>query len=98
MTEQNRMSYLVLSFGLGTAVGMLLAPKGGAETRDDIGRKVREGKKYIKQQGQELLDSATETVARGKQTVRNQVKSLTDAIAVGKLAYERNVNAASSSN
>ena len=93
MTDENRMNYLFLGFGLGTAVGMLLAPKAGMETRNDIGRKVREGREHIKQQGQELLDSATETVARGKQTVRNQMKSLSDAVAAGKLAYLRSVEA-----
>ena|SRR5437868_4141234 len=96
MTDENRMNYLFLGFGLGTAVGMLLAPKAGTKTRNDIERKVREGREHIKQQGQELLDSATETVARGKQTVRNQMKSLSDAVAAGKLAYLRSVDASRS--
>ena len=96
MTDENRMNYLFLGFGLGTAVGMLLAPKAGSETRNDIERKVREGREHIKQQGQELLDSATETVAHGKQTVRNQMKSLSDAVAAGKLAYLRSVDASRS--
>jgi hypothetical protein len=56
-------------------------------------RKVREGRKDIKQQGQELFDSVTETVARGTQTVRIQMKSLSDAVAAGKLAYLRSVEA-----
>jgi gas vesicle protein len=98
MTGENRISYLFLGLGLGTAAGMLLARKPGVETRNDIERKVREGRDLIKQRGQELLDNATETVARGKQTVRNQMKSLSDAVAAGKLAYERNVTAASRSN
>ena len=96
MTDENRMSYLFLGLGLGTAVGMLLAPKAGTETRKDIERKVREGREHIKQQGQQLLDNATETVARGKQTVRNQMKSLSDAVVAGKLAYLRSVEASHS--
>lgn len=96
MTDENRMNYLFLGFGLGTAVGMLLAPKAGTGTRNDIERKVREGTEHIKQQGQQLLDSATETVARGKQTVRNQMKCLSNAVAAGKLAYLRSVEASHS--
>ena len=98
MTDENRMNYLFLGLGLGAAAGMLLARKPGVETRNDIERKVREGRDLIKQQGQELLDNATETVARGKQTFRNQMKSLSDAVAAGKLAYQRSVTAASHSN
>jgi gas vesicle protein len=96
MTDENRMSYLFLGLGLGTAVGMLLAPKAGTETRKDIERKVREGREDIKQQGQELLDSVTETVVRGTQTVRNQMKNLSDAVVAGKLAYLRSVEASHS--
>ena len=98
MTSENRMSYFFLGLGLGTTAGMLLARKPGVEIRNDIERKVREGRDLIKQQGQELLDNAIETVARGKQTVRNQMKSLSDAVEAGKLAYQRNVTAASHSN
>jgi gas vesicle protein len=75
---------------------MLLVPKAGTETRNDIERKVREGREHIKQQGQQLLDNATETVARGKQTVRRQMKNLSDAVAAGKLAYLRSVEASHS--
>ena len=98
MTGENRMGYLFLGLGLGTAAGMLLARKPGVETRNDIERKVREGRDLFKQQGQEFLDNANKTVARGKQTVRNQMKSLADAVAAAKLAYQRNVTAASHSN
>ena len=98
MTDGNRMNYLFLGLGLGTAVGMLLAQKDGAATRNDIERKVREGREYIKKQGKELLGSTTETVARGKQTVRNQMKSLSDAVVAGKLAYLRSVDASHASN
>jgi gas vesicle protein len=91
MTHENRMGYLFLGLGLGTAAGMLWARKAGAETRNDIERKMREGGEYIKQHGHELFDHATETVAHGKETVRTQLKSLSDAIAIGKVTYQRGV-------
>ncbi len=91
MTNQNKVSYLFLGFGLGTAVGMFLEQKAGAKTRNEIRRRMREGKEHLEQKRRELLGSATETVARGKQAVQNQFKSLSDAIATGKLAYQRSV-------
>ena len=97
MTDQNKMSCLFLGFGLGTAVGMFLEQKAGSKTRNEIRRRMREGKEHLEQQRRELLDSATETVSRGKQVVHNQMKSLSDAIAAGKLAYKRSVRADSNS-
>ena len=91
MTDQNKVSYLFLGFGLGTAVGMFLEQKAGAKTRNEIRRRMREGKEHLEQKRRELLGSATETVARGKQVVQNQLKGLSDAIATGKLAYQRSV-------
>ena len=92
MTDENRFSYFFLGLGLGTAVGMLGAPKAGTQTRNDIRGKVQEGTNYIKRQGQELLDSATETLEHGKQTLRNQMNNLSEAVAAGRKAYQEIVD------
>lgn len=89
MPGENRMNYLFIGFGLGTAVGMLFAPKAGVETRNAIEGRVREGRKYFKRQGNELLGSATNTVGRGKQALRNHMQGVSEAVAVGKAAYLR---------
>jgi gas vesicle protein len=64
MAHEDRLSHFFLGLGLGTAVGMLLAPKAGAQTRNDIQNKMREGSEYIKRPGQELRDTGTDTFAR----------------------------------
>lgn len=87
MVDANRLGYFFLGVGLGTAAGLLFAPKRGAETRNYLQSKTQEGSNYLKNRGEELINSATETVERGKQTLRDQVKNLSDAVEVGKQAY-----------
>ena len=91
MTGGNQMNYLFLGFGLGTAIGVLFAPKAGVETRNDIEDRIREGHKYFKRQGHELLGSATNTVGHGKQVLRNHMQGASEAVAAGKVAYMRRV-------
>jgi gas vesicle protein len=91
MTGENRMNYLLAGFGLGTAIGMLFAPKAGLETRNDIEGRIREGHKYFKRHGHELLDTATSTVGHGKQVLRNHMQGVSEAVAAGKDAYLRRV-------
>jgi hypothetical protein len=75
----NGLGYFFLSLGVGAAVGLLLAPRSGRETRNYLQTKTREGAEYLKRQGQDLVDGATETIERGKQKLRNQVNNLSDA-------------------
>ena len=83
--------YFFLGLGVGAAVGMLFAPRSGTETRNYLQTKTREGTDYLKQQRQDLVDGATETIERGKQKLRNQVNNLSDAVDAGKQAYREAV-------
>jgi gas vesicle protein len=96
MEGDNRFGYFFLGFGFGTALGLLLAPKSGSETRNYLRSKTQEGTDYLKKQGQELADSATETIERGKRTVQTQVRNLSDAVGAGKQAYREAVETAPS--
>jgi len=87
METDNRFGYFFLGVGFGTALGVLLAPKSGSETRNYLRSKTQEGTDYLKKQGQELADRATETIERGKQTLQSQVKNFSDAVDAGKRAY-----------
>ena len=87
----NGFGYLLLGLGVGTVVGMLLAPKSGVETRKFLLAKTGDGANYLKQQGQAVVDSANETIERSKQTLRNQGTKLSDAVAAGKQAYREAV-------
>jgi len=87
MEDDKRFSYFFLGLGLGVAVGILFAPKAGAETRDMIRNKAEEGKDYIKRRGEELRDSATDLVDKGRSAVTRQKEQLSAAVEAGKQAY-----------
>jgi gas vesicle protein len=87
MDSDNRFSYFFLGLGLGTAIGLLFAPKSGSETRKYIRSKTQEGTDYLRSQGQGLMDSATEAIERTKTTIQNQVTNVSDAIDAGKQAF-----------
>jgi gas vesicle protein len=92
MEDDNKLSYFCLGLGLGVAVGVLFAPKSGAETRDLLRSKAEEGADYVKRRGAELRDTATETIDRSKQTLKRHKDNLTAAVDAGKQAYREAVN------
>lgn len=87
MEDDNKFSYFFLGLGLGVAVGLLFAPKSGAETRDLLLTKADEGKEYLKQRGSELKDSAGDILEKGKGVVNKQRDNLNAAVDAGKQAY-----------
>lgn len=78
-----KFAYLLLGLGVGTAAGMLFAPKSGTESRNYIRDKAQESTDYVKRQGQQLRDTATQTIEQGKQTIQSQIKNLADAMGNG---------------
>lgn len=94
MEDDNKFSYFFLGLGLGVAVGLLFAPKSGAETRDLILSKADESKDYLKRRTVELRESASEAIDRGKTAVSRQRDNLTAAVEAGKQAYREAVTGA----
>lgn len=94
MDDQNRISYFFLGLGLGVAVGMLFAPKTGAETRDLLATKADEGKEYLRRRSEDLRDSASDLLDKGRDLVSKQKDQLDAAVQAGKQAYRDTVNAA----
>jgi gas vesicle protein len=89
MDDTNRFDYFLLGLGIGTVSALFFAPKSGTETRNYLQAKARGGTDYVKRQGGELRDRATETIERGTQSLRDQLKSLSDVIDAGKQAYRK---------
>ncbi len=96
MDEQNRLSYFFLGLGLGVAVGMLFAPKAGAETREMLASKADEGKEYLRRRGEDLRDSASDLLDKGRDLVSKQKDQLDAAVQAGKQAYRDTVSSAGS--
>ena len=91
MEDENKFSYFFLGLGLGVAVGLLFAPKSGAETRDLIRSKADESKDYLKRRSSELRETAAETIERGRTAVSRQRDNLAAAVEAGKQAYREAV-------
>jgi gas vesicle protein len=87
MEDDNKLSYFFLGLGLGVAVGVLFAPKAGAETRNLIRDKANEGADYAKRRANELRDQASDAIERGKQTISRHKDNLGAAMEAGKQAY-----------
>jgi gas vesicle protein len=94
MNDDKRISYFLLGLGLGIGVGVLFAPKSGEETRELLRSRASEGKDYIKRRSEELRDSATEFVERGRGAVSRQRDQLSAAVEAGKQAYREAVSGA----
>lgn len=98
MEHDNKFSYFFLGLGLGVAVGLLFAPKAGAETREFIKSKAGEGTDYVKRRTSELRDTAGGLVDRGKQLINKQRDQLSSAVEAGKQAYREAVSGAAERN
>ena len=92
MEDDSRLSYFFLGLGLGVAVGVLFAPKSGAETREFLRTKAEEGGDYVKRRGTELRDTAEDALERGKSTIQRHKENLTAAVEAGKQAYREAVS------
>lgn len=87
MEDDNKIPYFFLGLGLGVAVGLLFAPKSGAETRDLIMTKADESKDYLRRRGEQLRDTASDVLEKGKTAVSKQREQFSSAIEAGKQAY-----------
>lgn len=94
MDRDNKFSYFFLGLGIGVAVGILFAPKSGAETRELLKERAEEGKEYVKRRSAELRDSAVEAYEKGKEAVVKQKEQLAAAVEAGKAAYREKVQTA----
>jgi len=92
MEDDSKLSFFFLGLGLGVAVGVLFAPKSGAETREFIRSKAGEGVDYVKTRGDELRDTAAEKLDRSKEALRRQKDSFSAAVDAGKQAYREAVS------
>jgi gas vesicle protein len=92
MEDDNKLSFFFLGLGLGVAVGVLFAPKSGAETRELLRSKAEEGAELAKRRAAELRDAAAGTLERGRSAVQRHKESLSAAVDAGKQAYREATN------
>jgi gas vesicle protein len=82
-------NYFLVGLGIGSLTGVLSAPKSGAETREYIAKKTREGNELARKKVRELRDRAEDTVELGKKIVAQTQGRIATAIDVGIATYNR---------
>jgi gas vesicle protein len=109
MAEQasgSGLTYFIVGMGVGVAVGMLLAPRSGEETRqilkakadesaDFVRTKTEDSKEFVLKRGAELRDSASDLLDRGKEALARQKEQLATAGDAFKQAYRESVGGGS---
>jgi gas vesicle protein len=90
MTEKNisKVGYLVGGLGVGSLIGIILAPKSGDETREYLTHKAREGCEYAENQVQHLKGRAEHLVERGNEVIAARKKQIATAVNVGCEVYQ----------
>ena len=105
--QTNGITYFIVGLGVGVAVGMLLAPRSGEETRqllrekaddskDFLRAKADESKEFVRRRGTELRESAGDLIDRSKDAIARQKDQLSMAVEAGKQAYRESVDDGSS--
>ena len=87
--DDNKLSYFLFGLGMGVAIGILFAPKSGQETRETLKSKAGEGREYLRRRGEEVMDSTSEMLSRGRGILQTQKEQLASALEAGKQAYRQ---------
>jgi gas vesicle protein len=80
--------WFLAGVGIGTAVGVLYAPRSGSETREVLRAKADEGRDFVRARAQEAREQANEWVDKGREAVTQQKDQVRAAYEAGKSAYQ----------
>ncbi len=83
----SKMAWFAAGLGLGAALGMLIAPQSGEETRELLVRKANEGRDILNRKSDELRQQASQYMDRGRDVVNRQVDQIQAAVDAGKQAF-----------
>lgn len=97
MDDSKGLSNFLLGLGIGVVVGIVFAPMSGEETRARVRSRALEGGDYLRRRGDELRETASDLVDRGKTAVGRQREQLNAAVEAGRQAYRETISEASGS-
>ncbi len=84
----NSFLWFLAGLGVGAVIGVLYAPKSGAETREAIRNKFEEGREFVVNKAGEFREQAGDWVQRGKEAIDHQKSQIRSAYQAGKQAYQ----------
>lgn len=79
--------WFLAGLGLGALVGVLYAPRSGAETRQAIMDKAEEGREYMMTRARDAREQANAWVDRGREAYSRQKDQISAAVEAGRAAY-----------
>jgi gas vesicle protein len=79
--------WFLAGLGIGTAVGVLYAPKAGRETRDSLLSAADEGRGRVQESARKYKDQAQQWADRGKDVISQQKDNIRSAFEAGRQAY-----------
>ena len=85
--SSNGLLWFLAGLGVGAALGVLYAPRSGAETRQALREKAEEGRDFVVTRGRQLKDQAQQWTEKGREAVGKHKESLGAAIDAGVQAY-----------
>jgi len=85
----HKVSYLVVGLGIGSALGVLFAPKSGQQTREYVVKKTKEEIEHARMKASELRNHAEETVELAKERIVEMKGHIAAAIDAGRETYQR---------
>ncbi len=86
--DGNSFLWFLAGLGVGAVVGVLYAPKAGAEMRQSIREKAEEGRDFVRDRGREARDQASQWVDRGRDYLNQQRDQFKSAYEAGRQAYQ----------
>jgi gas vesicle protein len=83
----NGLLWFLAGLGIGTAVGVLYAPKSGRETREAILNAAEEGTDAVRERARQYREQAQQWYDRGRDAVSQQKEQVRSAFEAGRQAY-----------
>jgi gas vesicle protein len=79
--------WFLAGVGIGTAVGVLFAPKSGRELRDTILNAADESRAQVQERARRVSEQAQQWADRGRDVINQQKDNLRTAFEAGRQAY-----------
>jgi len=89
MADNNGSSFLwfLTGLGVGAALGVLYAPKSGAEIRESLRGSAEGGRDFVSERAQRARQQANTWVDRGREVMNQQKEQFKTAYDAGRQAY-----------
>ncbi len=80
-------AWFLAGLGVGAIIGVLYAPKSGAETRRQIVDSAEQARDYVSSRARQARDQASQWVDKGREVFSQQRDNIAAAVQAGKQAY-----------